>query len=1257
MAYHSELRPRKLALPVAVTALGLFVTLLLWRAFIAQSHVELHREIAVGAQQMKTVVVLSMRERVLAVVRLARQWEARRNPDPALWEDDVRLLIRHYHALHSVAWIDRSYKVRRVSPETDTAFHPGQDLKSDPLLRPAAELAMHRHQSTLSSPIHKNGGGNEFIAFVPLYPDGRFDGFMAVGFDAETFFQSTFFGEQGLYVTVRRGPETLFQRGTMDPEMNGWNESTFIEMYGSSWHIEAQPSPEYLLQRRSWLPEGVLGAGLFVSLLLGLSVALYQDAQRRARALSKTQQQLQDAHAALETKVQERTQELSRALEALSQENVERMRSEQALHESVARFRAVSDASPLGIFVTDILGNCVYTNPRFQTIVGLTPEETTGRAWSFFLHHEDRISATNDWTEALRKHRTYANTHRFLRRGGNVVLATMKAAPIHDGENFSGYVGVIEDITERRVAEQQLEDSERRYRALADSIPQMVWTATPTGALDYYNRRWCDYTGMSAEQTQIEGWKTVLHPDDFGNCAQQWRASVHTGNVFKIEYRLKRATDGVYRWHLGQALPWRDATGTVKKWFGSCTDIDDQKRLQMELVDAKQAAETAAQAKSNFLANISHEIRTPINGIIGTTGLLLDTELNPEQQEFAEILDTSAETLLAIITDLLDLSKIEAGKLSIERQDIELQRTVESSIVLFSERLHLRKLELAVFFAPGVPAVLRGDAARIRQVLINLLGNAIKYTERGSVSWSIGFDPAQDAEHPLIVRFTVRDTGIGMSREQQENLFQPFYQADSSASRPYGGTGLGLAISKQLVQMMGGSIGFESALGHGSTFWFSVPLEKAKEQPERPSLSGKRILIVERGEMTRAALVEQLGHWGAQTCVASQAAEVLSLLREAAGKKKPFDFALIDWQLPETEELKLVREASTDKRLKNTKFVMMASLARHLWTKELAAAHTIAFVSKPLLYSQLFAVLASVEPPEETSLFKTAFAKSSPRRRPDGRLIRVLLAEDNPVNQTVAVRQLERLGFACESVSNGREVLQALKQAEYDVVLMDLQMPEMDGYRTTAEIRRRERSPKHLFVIAMTAHALKEDRERCLSAGMDDYISKPVKTTELAAVLERWVPSQPAADGAPAASTAKAPSAASVPGSSPAVAAGSPTIDAEQFESTLGMEGADNRALLKLYLDSTTQNIKELSAAIAQSDWNAAERVAHSAAGANAMVGMTEMARLLRQLENDAKDGGHQNAAQWMSEIHAEFRKIETVLQKQMNAKSDTAAA
>jgi signal transduction histidine kinase/DNA-binding response OmpR family regulator len=557
----------------------------------------------------------------------------------------------------------------------------------------------------------------------------------------------------------------------------------------------------------------------------------------------------------------------------------------------------------------------------------------------------------------------------------------------------------------------------------------------------------------------------------------------------------------------------------IVSWLISRAIRDRVLSIQLAKADAEsatEAAEAAGRAKSEFLAKMSHEIRTPMNGVIGMTGLLIDSNLAEHQREFAETIRDSAETLLAIINDILDFSKIEAGKMTFEVRDFDLVKAIESTLDILAARAFDKGLELVNSVPVGVPTQLRGDPGRLRQIVINLVGNAIKFTEKGEVAVRISKE-SESATH-TVLKFYVQDSGIGIPAEVVPQLFEAFSQADGSMSRKYGGTGLGLAIAKRLVEMMQGEIGVESTPGVGSTFWFTARLEKQATLAisDDRSLSSVRVLVVDDNDSNREILCYQILAWKMPARGAASGPEALEKLRIAAREGNRYDVALIDLQMPGMDGLTLARAITADPSIAGTRLVALVSLGKTFSAEELKLAKIDAYLVKPVKQSRLFDCLSNTPTAAIThetiaTPDRAVFSGASLEPNPLPGKGRFLLAEDNRTNQLVSLGLLRKLGYDADIVANGLKVLEALASIPYDVIFMDCQMPEMDGYDTTRAIRTQERTstkrsglktPVH--IIALTANAMQGDREKCLAAGMDDYLCKPIRLQELEAVLERW---------------------------------------------------------------------------------------------------------------------------------------------------------
>lgn len=642
-----------------------------------------------------------------------------------------------------------------------------------------------------------------------------------------------------------------------------------------------------------------------------------------------------------------------------------------------------------------------------------------------------------------------------------------------------------------------------------------------------------------------------------------------------------------------------------------------------------------------------------MNGVMGMTNLLLDTELNTDQRELTESVKVCADSLLTIISDILDLSKIEAGKLTIEMLDFDPRHALESIVELLVHRADAKGIELAALVHGNVPSRLRGGVGRLRQILTNLIGNAVKFTEQGEVFIQLAQE--EETDFDTVLRFTITDTGIGISADAQSKLFQPFTQADGSTTRKYGGTGLGLAISKQLVKLMGGEIGFESEPDKGSTFWFTIRMEKQPENTEssalsKPDLSGLRVLIVHRYETHRKVLVHQTSAWGMVAEWAEDGPHALNLIRSAAAQGEPYDLALLDMEAVQ-DGFEFARKLKADRLTADMHIVVLSSFGQRGHGEVARQLGVAAYLTKPIRESQLFECLATVMGKLNAEAMVVNADRLVTRHTLDEAgtnfNIRILIAEDYLINQTVVVRQLKKLGYRADVVSDGLEALQALERTPYDIVLMDCQMPKMDGYKATAEIRRQEANDRHIAIIAMTANAMEGDRANCLAAGMDDYITKPLMAEELKRVLERWSPQSSERleiSGTP-------PPPQNLP---PEVlpTENLPPIDLERLLEATGDDGRVPPEFVEFYQRQMSEELATLRMAINVRSAEKVIQIAHGCAGMNANCGMMAVVPPLRELESMAREGHLDGAELVADQVKVGLDHISLFLAKMLETES-----
>ena len=765
------------------------------------------------------------------------------------------------------------------------------------------------------------------------------------------------------------------------------------------------------------------------------------------------------------------------------------------------RFEYVVRATNDAVWDIDLTTNAVWRGERFYTGFGFAPGqvEVTIGWWVEHMHPDDRDRVRQVLNAAVDAGDEHCSCeYRFRRADGSYAFVYDRAYILLDGTGKPlRMIGAMMDISALKRTEEALREAQDRFTAFMDHSPTFAFLKEASGRYVYVNRPFERLLQMTIEGKTAFDWMSA-------DAAAEYREHdlevLRTGKPAEFIEPIP-APDGTHRDLLIFKFPVETAG---QRLLGAvAVDITERKRAEAESQRAKEVAEAANRTKSEFLANMSHEIRTPMNGILGMTELVLGTELTPDQREYVDAVKFSAEALLTLINDILDFSKIEAGKLELESIAFQLQDSLDSTLRAMALRAHERDLELNCHIRSDVPEILVGDSGRLRQIVINLVGNAIKFTERGEVTLQVEQESMEG--DTVCLHFSVSDTGIGISKDKQATIFEAFTQADGSTARRYGGTGLGLTISRRLVELMRGRIWVESEPGQGSTFHFSARFGVGKkmpevDRPEQPSLAGIAVLVVDDNATNRHILQDILRHWQMEATLAENASTALKKLEEAASRGAPFSLVLADTQMPVTDGFELVERIGRNPRLGSPGIIMLSSAGDG--SDRVPHERVQARLFKPVRQSELYETILRIL--KENGALTGQASRPDEGAAPAKKPLRILLAEDNVVNKKLAVRLLQKHGYEVVVAGNGREALAAVERESFDLVLMDVQMPEMDGVEATQTIRERERGTgHHLPIVAMTAHAMKGDQERRLQAGMDSYVSKPINSAELFAVIEQ----------------------------------------------------------------------------------------------------------------------------------------------------------
>jgi two-component system sensor histidine kinase/response regulator len=912
------------------------------------------------------------------------------------------------------------------------------------------------------------------------------------------------------------------------------------------------------------------------------------------------------------------------------------LRRSQALRQIVGRI------AKIGGWELDLVTNERVWSDDARRIFELTAEAAPDIEAVYAMHDADARQQLLQAVENARLHgQAWDLTLPATTPSGRRIWVRSIGVPeVEDGKAVR-ISGAVQDVTDVRATEESRTELLERL-ALATStagIGIFDWNAvTRTRTWDKRNcQLWGVMPGTPLDDATVH---SIIHPDDLERVRQNLGHALTDGSrQYSDTFRIRHSA-GVERVLERQAVIFRDAQGKALRLLGMTRDITDSHRAAEELRAAKNAAEAATRTKSAFLANVSHEIRTPMNGVIGMTGLLLETDLEPTQRDYAETIRTSADALLTVINDLLDFSKIEAGRLDIEALEMDLRGNVEDVGAMMAFQAAAKDLELIVNVRPEVPDRVLGDAQRIRQCLINLVGNAIKFTQTGEVAVDVYLLGRQDGR--ALVHFEVRDSGIGIDPAALALLFEPFTQADASTTRHFGGTGLGLSIVARLVEMMGGKVGAESQPGVGSIFWFTLPLEPVEAAAAGPAarrvVRGQRVLIVDDNSTNRHVLHEQLTHVGYDVAAAASGAEALTLLLQARAANRRFEVVLADYQMPDMDGAELAAAINGDPTLSDTRLVMLTSVDRHGDISRFARLGFAAYLTKPVRASELFDCLGQVLAREarewhmrsQPMLTRTSLVEATQSDRYTGH---VLLVEDNAVNQKVAERFLERLGCRVTTVADGAAAVIACNDSAYDLVFMDMQMPVMDGLTATRHIRKLDTPSARVPIVALTANAMPGQLERCLAAGMNAYLTKPLEIGRLRETLDRFGLARQGSVPSPAQGTGIVP--------------GEPVEVARLLELTAG-DKAFALQIVETFAQSGDRARDEMRSALSDGDRNRLQRAAHQLKGASANIHAARLRDLATTIENRSGNAAEADLAELLEKLGKELDRVSSFLRREL---------